>query len=244
MSTQAIRLLGYYHVQGEIVCETGLHIGGGNDIIEIGGLDNPVIRHPVTRLPYIPGSSLKGKMRSLLEMFTGAVNAKGNVHSAEDCGGSMTCPICRIFGVSGSEGSSFGPGRLIIRDACLADTEQGGLVREVKYENMINRIKGTAEHPRQMERVPAGTKFSFAMSYRVFSVPGDGDDADGGEVDMKLFDRVLDCLKLLENDTLGGSGSRGYGQVSFQDVHYTDLEGEKHMVDIQARRPVAEIADR
>ncbi len=240
--SNTIRLLGYYKIRGTIVCETGLHIGGGNDVIEIGGLDNPVIRHPVTREPYIPGSSLKGKMRSLLEMFTGAVNAKGNVHSAEDCGGSMTCPVCRIFGVSGADGSTFGPGRLIVRDARLSINRKGqqdnGRTAEIKYENVINRIKGTAI-PRQMERVPADTEFEFSMNYRVFSVEG-----DGGKGDMKLFDRVLDCLKLLENDTLGGSGSRGYGQVSFQDVHYTDLEGKQHMVDIQARRPVAEIADR
>ncbi|HFQ88917.1 MAG TPA: type III-A CRISPR-associated RAMP protein Csm3 [Desulfobulbus sp.] len=232
-----MRLLGYYKIRGTIVCETGLHIGGGNDVIEIGGLDNPVIRHPVTREPYIPGSSLKGKMRSLLEMFTGAVNGKGQVHSPRDCGKKISCPICRIFGVSGADGSTFGPGRLIVRDARLSINRKGrqdnGRTAEIKYENVINRIKGTAI-PRQMERVPADTEFEFSMNYRVFSVNG-----DGGKGDRELFGRVLDCLRLLEYDTLGGSGSRGYGQVSFANVSYIDLEGEQHEVDIGSRQPAA-----
>lgn len=57
-----------YIIKGEIVCKTGLHIGGSNDNIDIGGTDTVVIRDSVTDLPFIPGSSLKGKLRSLLEL--------------------------------------------------------------------------------------------------------------------------------------------------------------------------------
>ncbi|WP_297499767.1 type III-A CRISPR-associated RAMP protein Csm3, partial [Thermococcus sp.] len=57
-------------IRGRIKALTGLHIGSQRDVSEIGGIDNPVIKDPHTGLPYIPGSSLKGKLRSLFEVFT------------------------------------------------------------------------------------------------------------------------------------------------------------------------------
>ena len=215
-------------------------MGGSNEVIEIGGLDNPVIKHPISGLPYIPGSSLKGKMRSLLELPLGKVTGSGKVHSCKNP--DFNCPICRIFGVSGADGSIFGPGRLIVRDANITKIKEQPEWKtdlaqtEIKYENTIDRIKGTAVNPRQMERVPAGAVFDFSMNYRVFSVQKKEDSApDEGQKDLELFEHILDCFKLLENDTLGGSGSRGYGQISFLGVEVVELDGRTRTEDISSR---------
>lgn len=219
MKSNGLTLLGYQKIEGIIKCKTGLRIGGSGETIEIGGLDNPVIKHPLTREPYIPGSSLKGKMRSLLELKLDKIGKDGEVHQYNEDKCNLICPICRIFGVSAGGGSPFGPGRLIVRDAKLkrlegqSEAEIDLTQTEIKSENVINRIHGTA-NPRQMERVPAGAEFSFEMDYRIFNVVQDG-KGDDGEADKKLFDYVLQGLKLIEMDTLGGSGSRGYGKVEF-----------------------------
>lgn len=217
-----MKLIGYKKISGRIEVLTGLHIGGSTATIEIGGKDNPVIKHPITKEPYIPGSSLKGKMRSLLEWKLGKIDmnpkskAYGQVHGW--CG-VKNCPICVIFGTSAEE-ADLGPTRLIVRDAVLdegykRDLEAKGMgwspisLTEDKYENAINRITARA-NPRNFERVVAGARFSFSMSYRVFG-DGDGADADEG-----LFKYVLEGLRLLERDALGGAGSRGCGQIMFQ----------------------------
>ncbi len=216
-----IQLLGYQRITGTLTCVTGLRIGGSSEVIEIGGLDNPIIKHPVTGVPYVPGSSLKGKMRALLEFKLGKVDPKGEVHQYDVNTCKQTCPICRVFGVAKGEGSPFGPGRLIVRDAELVSNGSADkTATERKWENVINRIKGSAEHPRQMERVPAGTEFKFEMDYRVFDV-----DGDKGATDLGLFAHVLRGLRLIELDTLGGSGSRGYGKVSFGTVTIHKLDG-------------------
>ena len=230
-----IELLGYQHIKGKIRCLTGLHIGGSSEVIEIGGLDNPIIRHPITKEPYIPGSSLKGKMRSLLELFDGKIDSSGDVCKC----GKIDCHVCRLFGVSGSQGSAFGPGRLIVRDSQLLsidgqpDWKKDLTQTEIKYENVINRIKGTAEHPRPMERVPAGSVFEFSMSYRVFSVQINEDsEPDDGAKDKELFDTIFKCMRLLEKDTLGGSGSRGYGQIKFESLTATYLDGSEDEITL------------
>jgi len=217
-----MKLIGYKKIEGIIEVITGLHIGGSTTIIEIGGKDNPVIKHPITKEPYIPGSSIKGKMRSLLEWKLGKINTNpnsrdyGEVHKwCKD----KECPICVIFGTS-AEDAGIGPTRLVVRDAFLDDNFKKKQkdkdpnwstidLTEDKYENTINRITAMA-NPRNFERVISGTQFHLNMSYRVF------DNGDNGAVDEKLFEYVLDGLKLIEKDALGGAGSRGCGQVSFQ----------------------------
>ncbi|MBW2037798.1 MAG: type III-A CRISPR-associated RAMP protein Csm3, partial [Deltaproteobacteria bacterium] len=104
-----------------------------------------------------------------------------------------------------------GPTRVSFADCPLSDEwrekvrdERLGLV-ELKSENTINRIKGTAENPRFTERVPAGTEFDFKVSLKILS---DKEEA--------LFDYLLFGLKLLEMDSLGGNGSRGYGKIRFE----------------------------
>ena len=202
---------------GKIVVKTGLHIGAGNDRVEIGGMDNPVIRNPLTREPYIPGSSIKGKMRALLEWNKNKVNATG-----DKCGcGSADCPICRIFG-SGNSGDknkhlSRGPTRLIIRDSELSDEYKkkfldGKPICEDKVENGLNRITAKAT-PRHIERVVPGVEFNFELVYRVI------DTGDGGKRDEEMFNSVvLEGLRLLQNDYLGGGGSRGNGRIEFKDL--------------------------
>lgn len=222
-----MRLLTHKIIKGEIECVTGLHIGGSADTIEIGGMDNPIIKHPITGFPYIPGSSIKGKMRSLLELKYGLfekstdLRKNGDVHKY--CG-KKECFICRIFGTS-AENSEIGIGRLIVRDASLTEESIDKLKRlkmdkglpysEEKYENRINRINASAT-PRPIERVPAGIKFYFELAYRVFDIE------DSGKVDIDLIKYIKEGLKLIENDALGGSGSRGSGKVKFNNIKMFD----------------------
>lgn len=204
-------------LKGKIVVKTGLHIGAGNDKVEIGGMDNPIIRNPLTREPYIPGSSIKGKMRSLMEWKLDKLkNTGGKVCNC----GRPDCEICRVFGSANSksdEAKDRGPTRLIVRDAVLTDEwkkkfAEGKAIIEEKSENSLNRITAEA-NPRPIERVVPGVEFDFEISYRVI------DTGDNGTTDEKYFNEVvLESLKLLQNDYLGGGGTRGNGQIEFKDL--------------------------
>ncbi len=218
-------------ISGVIHVLSGLHIGAGKDTIEIGGLDQPIIKHPITGAPYIPGSSLKGKMRSLLEVYFFVDRPDTRRYVASDkgvpCGcGKRDCPSCVIFGPGPSADKktvATGPTRLIVRDAVLTEADQkafdkGSLPMEIKYENIIHRVKGIAEHPRPLERVPAGVRFDFSLSFKVF----EGDDPN-------LIDYVYKGLRLIELDALGGCGSRGCGQVRFD-----NLACDGQLVDLTA----------
>lgn len=229
-----MKLIGYKRIEGIIEVITGLHIGGSTTIIEIGGKDNPVIKHPITKVPYIPGSSIKGKMRSLLEWKLGKLNTDRNSNDFGEvhkwCN-DKECPICVIFGTS-AEDADIGPTRLIVRDAALNENYKDRQkekniswtpidLTEDKYENTINRITARA-NPRNFERVISGAEFSFKMSYRVF------ENGDNGSGDESLFEHVLDGLRLIEKDALGGAGSRGCGQVKF---HINVNGGEPKTLD-------------
>ncbi len=198
-------------IKGTIKLLTGLHIGAGNEVIEIGGLDQPIIKHPISHEPYIPGSSLKGKMRSSLELYLGRYGENGGPCQC----GKPDCPVCTLFGVSGSkkekESEIEGPTRIAVRDAYMTnkfkeDFDSGELPMEIKYENIINRISGTAEHPRPLERVPADVEFTLNISLKEFDI----------DKEKKFMNTVLACLRLVEKDGLGGSISRGCGQVKFE----------------------------
>jgi len=221
-------------ITGTITVLTGLHIGAGKDSLEIGGLDQPIIKHPLTGEPYIPGSSIKGKMRSLLEIskYMGlspdtrdfVLGKKDKNKRGLPCGcAKKGCPACTIFGTSAAEKTSeLGPTRLIVRDAYLSDEwrgkfDSGELTMEVKYENTIDRVRGVAEHPRPLERVPAGVAFTFYLSFKVF----EGDTSE-------LLDDVFRGLRLIELDALGGNSSRGCGQVRFD-----NLKCDEKSIDLQ-----------
>ncbi len=207
--------LNYAELKGKIICKTGLRIGCKESTAEIGGIDNPVIRNPLDGFPYIPGSSLKGKMRFLLEHEEKKIRDDGKPHSCSD----SDCMICKVFGKSVDDKNipkNIEIGRAIFRDAFLTDESKDKLRElsqqigykyvEVKTENVINRKKGTAKHPRDMERVPAGSEFEFSISIRLF----DGDDKD------KIINFIKKGFDLLQKDALGSSGSRGYGKIEIK----------------------------
>lgn len=210
------RLQALRRIAGHLEVLTGLRIGGANEQMEISGIDMPIIRNPLTREPYIPGSSLKGKMRSLVEWYEGCISADGGVFRDDP-----NHPICKVFGVSpeaNRPASAYtGPTRLVVRDACLCEKDSarfrnGEPIVEVKTENTINRLKGAAEHPRSLERVIPGACFYVELIFRVLHPEDEG-----------LFDSiVLKALALVESDCLGGCGSRGCGKVKF---HLKDESG-------------------
>ena len=207
-----------------LTVKTGLHIGGNKETYGIGGIDSPVIKDPITNEPIIPGSSIKGKMRSIMEWKLDKIN-KGN-NNPKDLGkpcpcGKPECQVCRVFGSANNSKSEEvkgrGPTRLIVRDAVLSEDwkkkfDEGKSIVEEKNENSLNRITAEAT-PRPIERVVPGVEFNFEISYRVI------DTGDNGSTDEKNFDEVvLESLKLLQNDYLGGGGSRGNGQIEFKDL--------------------------
>ena len=193
---------------------TGLHIGGSGDNVEIGGIDNPVIKIATKdNQPYIPGSSLKGKMRCLLEQIAGNPKVGGNPE------------IDNFFGASDAKNPS--PSKIIVRDAFLTEQSADSLrncdnldmpYTEGKWENVIDRVKGTAEHPRQSERIPAGVFFDVEFILNIWD-----DDVENDM--MNLFEKGI---RALENDYLGGSGSRGYGQIKFGPMKKVVLSEENN----------------
>lgn len=201
-------------LRGKIKVITGLHIGGSKDKFEIGGVDNPVIRDPFTKYPYIPGSSLKGKMRMLLEFEKGVVkeeiDKKGKPTGAYPP--SNDDEITILFG-SSAEDSSHGPTRLIVRDAypdeetieMWKNLDSETLYAEYKAENTIDRMTSAA-NPRWMERVVKDSKFDFEIVIGIYSM----DKGKNYYQDMKT------AMKLLEDSTLGGGGSRGSGKIKFE----------------------------
>ncbi len=207
--------LNIVEVKGKIRLETGLHIGAGNDDIHIGGIDNSVVKDK-DGFPYIPGSSLKGKIRSLLELYYGLCLG-GNSSKYDIDRDDNTIPI--MFGDTTDFG---GVTRLLFRDCFLSNAtktkllEKNILATESKSENTINRLKGKAEHPRNTERAIAGLEFDYEIIVRVL----DGDD------EAKFKEILSKGMKLLEQDALGGSGSRGYGKIKFIDSTWNGEEFE------------------
>ena len=175
---------GKIFLHGELELLTGLHIGCGGQS-GIGLLDNPVIRNLKNRLPYIPGSSLKGRLRHAVEIIQGNQDT-----------------VTRLFG---GEGQDKSPSLVFVRDCDLVSNEKD-FKTEIKYENKINRITGTAEHPRQIERIPAGSKFTLELILNVY-------DNDFDEE--KDFEYLRSAMEFVQDEYLGGSGSRGYGKVEF-----------------------------
>lgn len=214
-------------IEATITLLTGLHIGGNTENVEIGGIDRPVIKLANRNgQPYIPGSSLKGKMRCLLEQSFGITNA-GDVGKEEECG---KMNVRELFGFAGNNNAK--PSRLIVRDAMLTAESEAALrnaenldmpYTEGKNENSINRITAGST-PRLIERVPAGAEFKAEFIINKW------DDED----ETSQFELFKEAVSLLENDYLGGNGSRGYGQIQFHFApksivfsHENDWRGEE-----------------
>ncbi|AEM74939.1 type III-A CRISPR-associated RAMP protein Csm3 [Caldicellulosiruptor acetigenus] len=258
-------LKGKYIIKCKIEAVTGLHIGEGNNSIEIGGIDNSVVKDAEGK-PYIPGSSLKGKMRALMEFAEGKVKddlmvvavKKGDkpeicIHMCED----IDCPVCGLFGRNhgkhvtkeefirnpNAEGKDFSdaviPTRLIVRDAKLIDSSITDEMKEnldlewteVKFENNIDRITSKAT-PRQSERVPAGAQFSAEFVVNRYEV-------DGSDDGQRYLSKFIKAMKLLEDDYLGGQGSRGNGKVKFVDIEIVYKDSSDYEKDSSDLKPIA-----
>jgi CRISPR-associated protein Csm3 len=222
-----MRLTKKVFINGRVIAKTGLHIGSKNIGLSIGNTDNTVLRHPVTQEPYIPGSSLRGKMRSLIERFEGLW---GHEKMSEDVqhgpyvggknGADRENLICKVFGVPAEVASQSGakplpPSRLIVRDGHLSPEKDSPAnvklknakntdmpFTEVKTEVVIDRITSAAM-PRQLERVPAGAEFDLELVLNVWE----------GDSIQEMVDLLFRGLILLQDDYLGGHGSRGSGKV-------------------------------
>ncbi len=223
-----LKLIGKLILEGELICETGLHIGAGKGSLEIGGADNPVVKDSFGR-PYVPGSSLRGRLRSLIEQAGGAAVPSELVYLSKRRGQEVRIhqsdrpddEICLLFGrspgrmerVGGQalDASTASPARLAVYDAPLIDESITEGMREnlddelteVKSENAIDRITSQA-NPRTLERVPASARFRMRMVLDILC-----------EEDKVLLGRIIEGLRLLEDDSLGGGGSRGSGRVRF-----------------------------
>lgn len=249
-------------ITGKIVTMTGMHIGGNSTEMGIGGADSIVVRDPVTNHPYIPGSSLRGKLRSLYERTNGEMTvnlSSGNnkekteqVNSLDKLGqylsdgyslksaGPSTEPTqmsSKLFGISvDSQPKDVPvPQRLVVRDAKLknADTLQQASntdmpMTEVKTEVNIDRITSQA-NPRQIERVPAGAEFEVDLVLNLY----------GEDPEKDLLDPLFQSMILLQDDYLGGHGSRGYGRVVFKDLALR----KKTLQDYRENKSAREITD-
>lgn len=211
-TTSQWRLMAVRTISGQIEVLTGLRIGANVETMEISGLDNPILRNPANGEPYIPGSSLKGKLRSLAEWYLNELPLPSG-DLVRDC--KTDSRTAAVFGISASKTGHIGPTRTIVRDAQLSEDarnlfSQGKPITEIKTENSINRLTSMA-NPRPLERVVPGVRFDFQIMYRVF-----GHDGDEGRRDEENFEPVLlTAMRLLETDYLGSAGSRGCGQVRF-----------------------------
>jgi len=197
-------------IKGEIQVLTGLMIGSSSSAMDIGGVDKMVIRHPITRLPYIPGSSIKGKLRSLLELNLGQVGKddRGNTGPTHDPN-HLPAQLFGFIKHRQNNRKSQQPSKVIIRDGELTNrkylqgTELG--YTEVKAENSIDRITAAA-NPRFFERVPKGATFQLEIILNIF-------DSDQNK-EHELLNGIFHAMRLLNDDYLGGGGSRGNGQVN------------------------------
>lgn len=267
-------LAGKIRIESTLLAQTGLHIGGGGETLDIGGLDKPVIRDPLTQQPYLPGSSIKGKLRSILErLHNKPVNRRGSRYTyryeSDDVvdgytdfstqaqpkqfvffEGARTCQVSRLFGSTGGNNcwiptrdlresvervkdvapevinglehvkirqGDNAPARLIVRDCHLEPDsvkklkliDTGLNMTEWKFENGIDRITSAA-NPRQVERVPAGSEFKFELVYTI---------ENESQVIEDLKNLAI-AIAILEDDALGGHGSRGYGKIKFQRIQF------------------------
>lgn len=208
------KLTHYIKATSKIKLITGMHIGGSKEAIKIGGIDNPVIRNPITNLPYIPGSSLKGRFRMALEVKYGDTNVEPR-GTGPSINMKNESQVVRLFG-SGSAKTTEEPTRYIFRDSNISEGFEEYAQGEEKIEVKMDRAKmaGFTGGNRIQERISAGAQFDFEVMIRVF----ENDDEE-------LFkNRLKEAMKIVELEYLGGSGTRGYGQVVFDELKFEKIE--------------------
>lgn len=206
-----MKKIDYHEITGTIHCVSGMRIGGSDELLQIGGTDLTCIKHPVTLKPYIPGSSIKGKMRSEHEQKLGKFGGRDD---SEPCGCAKTdCLICRVFGPHKKATHDLGPSRIVVRDAqCTCGGET-----ELKSENVIDRRTGTALHPRKVERVAAGSDFALRIGIQIWDQDASVKYAGRSGADA-LVEFVKDGLKALRQTGLGSGISKGSGEIEFRDL--------------------------
>lgn len=215
-------------ITGKIKIMTGLHIGGSKEFSAIGAVDSPVMRDTYSNMPFIPGSSLKGKLRFLLQEKYGkkARDEKTN-HNDDDL------RVKRLFGSSNDkkDEKSF-KSRLYFSDSFISnekDLNKMGIeqMTEVKFENTINRFTAIA-NPRQIERVIRGTEFDMSVIY----------NADSKEDLREDIKNLKEAFELLEYDYLGGNGSRGYGRVKIENLELNQVFGDLENQEIEELKKI------
>jgi len=215
----ATQLTGKIVISGKITVVTGLRIGAGNNDFELGSPQLSIVRS--RGVPFIPGSSLKGKLRSLLAKYVGSPDIQDDSDEIKE-----------VFGAVVGKDSNSRPTkafrtRLLVRDCILVKgfdntKEVTGNIKEhtnrtfteSKWENIIKRVSGGADKPREVERVPEGSEFAFELVYDTYN-----DSKEGNHLKLLKL-----AMQLLEDDYLGGYGSRGYGKVKFDRVEVKVFE--------------------
>src|ERR1700738_2073022 len=152
-----LKLVGKLILEGDLECQTGLHIGAGKGSLEIGGADNPVVKDAFG-LPYVPGSSLRGRLRSLLEQSSGMAVPSELVYLSKRKGQEVRIhqsdrpddEICLLFGrnpgrmerVEGDaiESRTASPARLTIYDSPLDPDSITAQMRE-NLDDEITEVK-------------------------------------------------------------------------------------------------------
>lgn len=193
---------------------TGLHIGGSNAYSAIGAVDSPVVVDASTQKPIVPGSSLKGKLRTLL--------VRSVVKDVSLLGRPDDDPqeIKELFGSSAPVHAA----RLQFADAYIVNNQEFSEIglTEVKFENTLDRKTGMA-NPRQIERVNRGVKFNVQIAYTI-------EKPDEIERDLN---NLVKAMKLLQIDYLGGHGSRGSGRVTFEEFQISAFSYESSSEQMQ-----------
>ena len=213
-------------ISGVIHCRSGLRIGGSDELLRSGAEDLAVIKHPVSLRPYIPGSSLKGRMRCEMEarlgLLTEVRGGNGQIIGYDPHGRGCTrpqCPICVVFGPYMSANHPHLPSRLICRDAQPLSGDE--ITYEYKTETVIDRGTASAKHPRRLERVSAGSRFGLKLVIQVWDRDREFNYDGASGVD-GLFRFVLQSLRLVQICGLGGGVNRGSGEVEFIDLRRED----------------------
>lgn len=196
---------------GTITLKSGTRIGGSDDVLQIGGTDLTCIKDPATGKPYLPGTSLKGRMRSCVE------RALGKITGEEPCGcANPSCPVCLLFGPHKKTNHSLGPSRLVVHDAPL----NGAFALENKTENVISRTNNAAKHPRVVERVAPGAKFDFKLGLQVFDSDENFKFNDENKQERRgkeaLLEVVYMAVALMQEGGVGSGNSKGYGEIEVE----------------------------
>ena len=231
-------------LEGNLVAETGLRIGTGKASLTIGDIDMTTVKDPKTGLPYIPGSSIKGKLRStitkmkkdlapLKEYYESKGKSEAQLKELgwkkiqdiwiHDCS-KTECEICTVYG-SSAENNTRGPTRIKVFDAPAVGIWKDEKINqihnpdellEIKSENTLDVLTAHSV-PRTVERVSAGTVFKFKLAFEVYN-----------DEDEKLFTQyVIDPLKVILREGIGSSTSRGYGKLRLENVTIKEVIGKK-----------------